>query len=229
MTNYLGILIYDGVQPMDFIGPWEVFSFWQHILNAPIELCLISESGGEVHCDNQITVKAHYDFQTSPPLDYLLVPGGIGRRTQVNNPNIIRFIQQQNAHCKYILSVCTGMFLLYQAGLLQNQHATTYWRAVPELQVLPNVIFEGKRIVKNGRIWTASGVTSGIDLALAFIQEIADEETAGKVQLLMEYFPKGTVYCGLDTFKKLPPYSDLTPTLPDYIRDVIKQKINGGN
>jgi hypothetical protein len=83
-----------------------------------------------------------------------------------------------------------------------------------------------KRVVKNDKVWTAGGITSGIDLALEFIAEIAGEKTAGQVQLLLEYFPQQEIYCSMATVNTLPPYQGTTgivkPHLPEYIKKYLK-------
>jgi transcriptional regulator GlxA family with amidase domain len=227
MKTKLGILLYENVQPMDVIGPWEVLSFWQSTLKAPIDMYLISQDGAEVKCVNNITLKAHLDFKNSPQFDYFIVPGGPGRNTQVNNETVISFIQKQAKGSKYIISICTGMFLLHKAGILDDKKITTYWRALPELQALSNVKIVEERIVKDGNIWMSGGVSSGIDLAFELIKEIAGTETAGKVQLLFEYFPRDVVYCTPDMIHSLPPYDkhkDYPSYLPEYIQNYIKLK-----
>ena len=149
----VGILIYENAQPMDIIGPWEVFAFWKNILHAPINMYLIAETATLVQCSNEIALKAHVDFDHAPQLDYLIVPGGVGRLKEVHNEKLISFIKTQSTHCKYILSDCTGMFLLHQAGILKNKSATTYWRALPELQAFGDVKVVEERVVKCGNIW----------------------------------------------------------------------------
>src|SRR5207253_249262 len=104
---------------------------------------------------------------------------------------LLKFIQQQAKECKHILSVCTGAFILVNAGILQNENITTYWRALPELLDMKNVHVKEERIVKSGKIFAAGGVSSGIDLAFEVIADVAGKDTAGKVQLLFEYFPEG--------------------------------------
>jgi len=117
MAKTLGVVLYENVQPMDVIGPWEVLAIWKNLLHAPIEMCLISENGGLVKCDDDIVLNTHYDFNDSPELDYLIIPGGRGRREQVNNERLIAFIKEKAKTADKILSVCTGMFLLHKAGL----------------------------------------------------------------------------------------------------------------
>lgn len=221
----IGVLIYDNVQPMDFIGPWEVFSIWQAILKPPLELYLISEEGGGVHCDDHITIKAHYSFANTPQLDYLVVPGGRGRLQQVHNPVLIHFIQQQFPGLKILLSVCTGSFLVQKANVLQSPNMTTYWRALPELKRLADVHVVEQRVVKNANVWFAGGISSGIDLAFELIAQIAGKDEAGKVQLLFEYFPEDTVYAAPAMTQELPLYNDKDrAVLPAYIADYIRTK-----
>jgi transcriptional regulator GlxA family with amidase domain len=226
MRKTLGVLIYDDVQSMDFIGLWEVFSLWKNSLDASLDMYLISENGSYVQCSNEITVKAHCDFKNSPDIDYLFIPGGMGRINEVNNEQLITFIQKQAKNAEYILSVCTGMFLLYKAGLLHNMAVTTYWRALQEAKSLPDITIIEERIVNNGKFWLAGGVSSSIDLAFAFMAEIAGKEIAGKAQLLFEYFPNQQVYCTTDQVEALPPYRGERAQLANYISEYIAEQKN---
>jgi transcriptional regulator GlxA family with amidase domain len=228
MAKNLGLVLYENVQPMDVIGPWEVLAIWKKVLDAPIQMYLISEKGGLVKCDDDIILSAHCDFNDCPVLDYLIVPGGRGRREQVNNERLISFIQAKAKAADKIISVCTGMFLLHRAGLLRGKPVTTYWRALSELRSIEDVNVREERVVKSGSIWTSGGVSSGIDLALELIAEIAGKEEAGRVQLLFEYFPKRTIYCDLETSKSLPPYYDTKEPVPSkYIADIIREEAAG--
>lgn len=227
MKKNFGFLIFERAQPIDIMGPWEVFSFWKQVLHGPIDLHLISEKGGFVQLDNGIEIKTHFDFANAPPLDVLLIPGGVGRIQQAKNEKLLDFIRKKSSECQHVISVCTGMFLLYHAGLLEEKKATTYWRAIPELKEMGVEVSE-KRIVRQGKIWTSGGVTSGIDIALAFIEEIGGKEVAGQVQLLLEYFPDETLYVTPQTMESLPPYQGahgiVKPHLPEYIRKVIARQ-----
>jgi transcriptional regulator GlxA family with amidase domain len=226
MAKKLGLVLYENVQPMDVIGPWEVLAMWKKVLQAPIEMCLVSENGGPVNCDDDIVLNAHCAFGDCPELNYLIIPGGRGRREQVDNERLVSFIKARAATADKVISVCTGMFLLQKAGLLRNKRVTTYWRALSELRSLEDIDVEEERVVKSGNIWTSGGVSSGIDLAFELIAEIAGKEEAGRVQLLFEYFPKRTIYCDLATSKSLPPYYDTKEPVPSkYIVAILREKM----
>jgi putative intracellular protease/amidase len=104
MAKKLGVVLYENVQPMDVIGPWEVLAIWKNLLHAPIEMHLISENGGPVKCDDDIVLNAQYNFNDSPELDYLIIPGGRGRREQVNNERLIAFIKEKAKTSEKIIS-----------------------------------------------------------------------------------------------------------------------------
>ena len=225
MAKNVGLVLYENVQPMDVIGPWEVLAIWKKLLHAPIEMYLVSENGGLVKCDDDIVLSAHCAFDDCPDLDYLIIPGGRGRREQIDNERLIAFIKAKAETADKILSVCTGMFLLHKAGLLRDKPVTTYWRALSELRSFKDIDVEEKRVVKSGKIWTSGGVSSGIDLAFELIVEIAGKEEAGRVQLLFEYFPQRTIYCDLETSKSLPPYYATKEPVPSkYIADIIRKE-----
>jgi transcriptional regulator GlxA family with amidase domain len=202
-----GFLIFPGVEELDFAGPWEIIGTWGKFYGGPDRRVVIAETNAPIECANGLSVNPHVTFATCPQLDYLLVPGGQGSRTQVDNPVFIDFIRKQAAGCKSVLSVCTGSFLLQRAGLLDNKKATTHWGELPKLRKLPVEVAE-ERFVRNGNIWTAAGVSAGMDLALAFIAAEAGEETAGNVQFFAEYYPDGKRYGK----------AHLAPEAPGYLR-----------
>lgn len=119
------------------------------------------------------------------------------RLLEVENAALIRFVQQQAASCKHILSVFTGAFILQAAGFLQGKRATTHWQLLSRLRAYPEVTVVEQRFVRDGNIWTATGISAGIDLALAFIADQAGEDVAGRIQLAAEYYPHTITYDGL--------------------------------
>jgi transcriptional regulator GlxA family with amidase domain len=114
-----------------------------------------------------------------PQLDLLLVPGGQGTRREVDNAALVHLVSEQAKHCRVILSVCTGTFLRYKAGLLSGKKATTHRNSLDRLRATGDVTVIEEHVVHDGNIWTSAGVSAGIDLMLAFIADVDGEETAG--------------------------------------------------
>ena len=153
-----------------------------------------------------MSINPHAAFSECPPLDYLLVPGGQGTRTEVDNQTLIDFVAGQAKGCQAVLSVCTGSFLLHRAGLLSGRRATTHWASLPRLAEVGDVTVCPERVVRDGDVWTAAGVSAGIDLALAFIAAVAGETVAGKIQLGAEYYPSGRCFGTSDQGPSAPAY-----------------------
>lgn len=226
----IGFLIYPNAQPIDFIGPWDVFSLWNKVAKDKLSLSLVSEQAGMVDCDGGINICSHYGLNDAPQFDVLLVPGGMGRLDIDKTSPLIQFIRNQAANARQVLSVCTGMFLLEKAELLAGKSVTSYWLALPELKTFDNLVPVQKRIVKSGKIWTAGGVTSGIDLALEFIAEIISYDAAGVTQLLLEYFPEQKIFASPNNVDLIGSYNNHKPTiddLPEYIRCQLNNDAKG--
>ena len=103
-----GILVFPGVEELDFIGPWEILTMWSGHLGGPLNNRIVAQSYEPVSCAKRLSLNPHVLFADCPPLDYLLEPGRMGTRTEVDNPVIIDFIAAQTKHCKAVLSVCSG-------------------------------------------------------------------------------------------------------------------------
>ena len=201
-----GILIFPGVEELDFVGPWEMLGMWSKFLAGPKNCHLISQSLDPIVCAKGLSVNPSITMEKCPKLDFLLVPGGEGTRKEVDNLVLIRFIEEQAKNCQAVLSVCTGSFLLHRAGLLSGKKATTHWSSLDRLKALGDVEVVQERFVRDGKIWTSAGVSAGIDLMLAFIASVAGDEVAGKVQFGTEYYPSGTRYANLHNRPEAPTY-----------------------
>ncbi len=223
----VGFLIYPRMQLMDLVGPLEVFEMWRH-LNPQLENYLIAENSERIPCGVGVELEPHFTFMNAPDLDLLIVPGGYGRLEQVTNPSVIKFIQRQARCCQKIAAVCTGAFLLQAAGILIDKAVTTYWRALPELALDSSLTIAEERIVRSGKIWSSGGVSSGIDLALALIADLAGSQVAGKVQLMFEYFPSQQVYDVSPDLNDLPDYPHEAEgeerRLPRYIQEYLQSQ-----
>jgi transcriptional regulator GlxA family with amidase domain len=155
---------------------------------------IVAQTRDPVTCAKGMSVNPHESFESCPGLDFLLVPGGQGTRSEVNNRVLLDFIARQAAGCKAVLSVCTGSFLLHAAGLLSGRRATTHWGSLERLRALGDVTVVEERYTHDGTIWCSAGVSAGIDMILRFIAETAGEDAAGQVQLASEYYPSGVAY-----------------------------------
>jgi transcriptional regulator GlxA family with amidase domain len=193
-TMKYGTLIFSGVEELDFIGPWEIVGSWFDLTGQPEKRLIVAETDLPVTCANGMKAVPDCTIQQCPTLDILLVPGGPGVHQAVNNSDLIQFITGQASSCRTVISVCTGAFLLHRAGLLSGKKATTYWNALKRLRALGDVTVVEERYVRDGHIWTAAGVSAGIDVMLAVIADIDGEETAGKVQRASEYYPEQKRY-----------------------------------
>jgi len=202
----IGIVIFPGVEELDFVGPWEIISMWSVHAEGPEQRFIVGQSIEPVTCAKGLTVVPDVSFEQCPPLDILVVPGGQGTRKEIDNESLISFIAQQAKHCKAVLSVCTGSFLLHRAGLLKGKQATTHWNSLDRLKALGDVTVAEDRFVKDGHIWSSAGVSAGIDMMLAFIASYSGEEEAGKTQAAAEYYPSSTVYGSFHEHPKAPQY-----------------------
>lgn len=202
-----GFLIFPDLEELDLVGPWEMISLWGKSLGGPETCLMIAESQEPVTCAKGMSLNPHVTFSECPQLDYLLVPGGEGTHQQMNNEALIRFVSEQAKGCQAILSVCTGSLILHRAGLLAGKRATTHWSALSLLAELGSVEVRQDRFVRDGNVWTAAGISAGIDLALAFIESVAGEDVAGKVQFGTEYYPSGRLYGTLHKSSQVPAYA----------------------
>ena len=127
-------------------------------------------------------------FATSPKLDLICVPGGFGVAEAMGDRETVEFVHRQASGAKYVTSVCTGAFLLGAAGLLKGRRATTHW-AYTDLLPMVGATHEAARVVRDGNVITAGGVTSGIDFGFTVAAELAGETVAQTIQLGIEYDP----------------------------------------
>ncbi len=201
-----GILVFNQAEELDFAGAWEMLALWSKVAGGPENCLLVAETKSPVTCAQGLSVNPHVSFKDCPKLDYLLVPGGIGARTQVNNRILVDFVASQGRHCKAVLSVCTGSFILHAAGLLSGKKATTHWGSLERLRALDDVQVVEQRFVHDGNIWTSAGISAGMDLMLAFIADVAGAAAAGQVQSQAEYYPAMNRYGDFERQKQAPAY-----------------------
>jgi transcriptional regulator GlxA family with amidase domain len=205
MMNF-GILVFNQVEELDFVGPWEMLTMWTKVANGPENCLIVSQSSEPITCAKGLSINPHVSFADCPKLDYLLVPGGQGTRHEVNNEELVGFVANQSRNCKAVLSVCTGAFILHAAGLLSEKKATTHWGSLERLRGLGDVRVVEQRFVCDDNVWSSAGVSAGIDLMLAFIAHVEGDEAAGKVQFQAEYYPASTQYGSFEKHTQAPNY-----------------------
>jgi cyclohexyl-isocyanide hydratase len=180
----IGFVIFPDLTQLDFTGPLQVL--WRLPQSATH---IVAKSAAPVASDCGLGLIPTHTFANCPPLDLICIPGGSeGVAGIINDRETIEFVRQQAGAAKYVTSVCTGAFVLGVAGLLKGRRATTHW-AYTDLLPLVGATHEKARVVKDGNVITAGGVTAGIDFGLSVVAEIAGETAARKIQLGMEYDP----------------------------------------
>ncbi len=191
MTKTIGIVLFPDFEDLDAIGPKEVFGMFALGSNGAWQVVIVSQDGGPVRSYLGTTIEANHSYGDCPQLDVLLVPGGLGTRTEADNEATIGFVRKQGAGADWVTSVCTGAFLLHRAGFLEGKRATTHWGAVELLRQEGDVtVVDDERWVRDGNVITAAGVSAGIDMALYLVAELTSGDTAKRVQQMMEYYPK---------------------------------------
>jgi transcriptional regulator GlxA family with amidase domain len=176
-TRRIGILGFEGVMALDLVGPFDAFT------SAVIEdgrqqsncyeVIVIGLTDQPFSAESGVIFKAHKTIQNAPPLDTLIIPGGKGLRVLPTQQAVAEWVSKRAAKTRRIASVCTGTYGLAATGLVNGRRVTTHWRhaqhlasSFPTLRVEPNSIY-----VKDGKFYTCAGITAGIDLSLALIEE----------------------------------------------------------
>jgi cyclohexyl-isocyanide hydratase len=180
----VGFVIFPELTQLDFSGPQQVLARLPQSA-----MHIVAKSVAPVPSDSGLSLVPTHTFENCPRLDLICIPGGItGVVRAMGDQETIEFVQRQSRTAKYVTSVCTGAFILGAAGLLKGRRATTHW-AFTELLPLVGATHEKRRVVKDGNLITAGGVTSGIDFGLRVVADIAGEAVSQGIQLSLEYDP----------------------------------------
>ena len=192
-TRHIGILLFDDVDELDAVGPWEVLAAWtrQHPQDGWTVSCL-SVDGAPVTAAKGLRLGAHVALGDVPRLDVLLHPGGQGTRRLLRDPVHLDWVRAQRAQVPLMVSVCMGSLVYAAAGLLHGRPATTHWAALDELRALDSTIRirERDRWVDDGDVITAAGVSAGIDMALHLVGRLAGADRARQVRRAIQYDPE---------------------------------------
>jgi cyclohexyl-isocyanide hydratase len=186
------VIVKDMVQ-LDITGPYEVLA------RAPAwTIDLVAESLAPVRTDRGLTILPTQTRETAKPSDLLVVPGGAGIDDAMLDDDWLTYVRCEAGRAKHVFGICTGSLLLAAAGLLHGRRAGGHWQA-RDLLAKFGVTPSDARMTLDGKFYTCGGVTSGIDMALRVVGDVAGEETARRIQLAIEYdpappFPGGTPF-----------------------------------
>lgn len=193
----VGILIFNGVEVLDFAGPFEVFSRTRLIPgvdsrrnddSAPFQVFTVARSADPVTATGGLRVIPHHGFDSAPPIELLVIPGGFGTRPLLEDQPVLDWIRRTAERAERVTSVCTGSLLLAKAGLLSGRRATTHWGALAMLQTLdPTIQVEPSlRVVEDGVI-SSAGVSAGMDMAFTVVERLCGSAVADETARYIEY------------------------------------------
>jgi transcriptional regulator GlxA family with amidase domain len=192
MGTNIGIVLFDGVEELDAVGPWEVLAAWAHFFpDDAVTVSCLAPAGGTVAAAKGMTLTAHHSFADAPAYDVLLYPGGRGTRPLMRDDAHLDWVRSQRSTVPLMTSVCTGALVYAAAGLLHDRPATTHWASLdllaetdPTIEIRPD-----DRYVDDGDVITSAGVSAGIDMALHLVQRIAGDQRAKDVRRYLQYEP----------------------------------------
>jgi len=186
----VGIYIYENAEVLDFSGPFEVFSTASR-LSEPKDIYnvfLLAEGKNPVNARGGYKILPHYSITDNPNIDLLIVVGGI-HTEELRKPSVINWISKTAKNAKTVASVCTGAFILAEAGLLSNLKVTTHWEDIDDLRKsFPDLtVVDSQRWVDEGKYITSGGISAGIDMSLHLVSKLTNFELAVKTARQMEY------------------------------------------
>lgn len=186
-------LVFDRIEELDLVGAWELAGLLdERGHGASPRLVALNTMTPLGEHGMKFTADAHFSETDAP--DVVFIPGGSGARVAMHDERVISYLQDRARRCEAVLSVCTGSFLMQKAGLLEGRRATTHWAYLDHLRDDPEVEVVEQRWLRDGNIWTAGGVSAGLDMMLAFIAHAYGESVAADIQLYAEYFPSPRLY-----------------------------------
>ena len=192
----IGIFLFDGAEELDWAGPWEVLAAWSRLWpDDGVEVFTVARVEGPVTCAKGLRVLPDHAWETAPPIDVLLVPGGLGTRPLARDAPTLDWVRRHHDDGSLVTSVCTGSLVLAAAGLLRSRPVTTYWNSFDELLALDPTIEPRRedRFVDTGEIVTSAGVSAGIDMALYLVARLHSPERAREVRRYIQYDPEPPV------------------------------------
>jgi transcriptional regulator GlxA family with amidase domain len=190
--RWIGIFLFDVMEEIDAIGPWEVFAWWTtHFPEDGWAATTFSATGAPVRCEKTLVVTPHHSFESVPALDVLVHPGGDGVDSMLNDDAHLDWLRRQRSEVPLVTSVCTGALALAAAGLLRGRPATSNRSRLDQLQTIDSSIEVDRqaRFVDAGDVITAAGLSAGIDMALHLVGRLAGPDRGLQVREGIEYAP----------------------------------------
>ncbi len=195
-TTTIGVFVFDGAEELDWAGPWEVLAFWSQIYpDDGVTVFTLSRDGEPVTCAKGLRAIPDHSWESAPPIDVLVYPGGRGTRLHIGDTDIGDWLHAMRDNGTLMTSVCTGSLVFADSGLLDGRPATTYWSELDTLVSLGTDIEPrpDDRFVDSGEVVTAAGVSAGIDMALHLVKRLHSEERAREVKRGIQYDPEPPV------------------------------------
>lgn len=183
-TKVAGLLIFPGLTQLDLTGPFEVLA---RLPGWRVEI--VAKEAGPVRTDKGLVIHADQGFATAPQYDLFAIPGGPGTDDALTDEATVDFVRRQCLAAAHVFGICTGSLLIGAAGLLRGRRAGGHWLA-RHLLARFGAEVRDERMTRDGNIYTAGGVTSGIDMALQVAADLAGEDVAQQIQLQIEYDPQ---------------------------------------
>lgn len=188
----VGILVFDDVEELDAIGPYEVFGVARAQRREAFDVCLVAASRERpVRCVNGLEILPQHDLASAPKLDVLLIPGGVGTRVVAGDAVILQWVRERAEEAELVASVCTGARITLASGLAAGRRITTHPSAIEELRKdgRAAAVLEDVRFVKDGDIIHAAGVSAGIDMSLWLVGHLSEPAFARHVRRAIDYRP----------------------------------------
>jgi transcriptional regulator GlxA family with amidase domain len=227
MIKNIGFVVFPGFNLLDFAGPLAAFDNANQFTETTAYRCLpLSEHGGSVTSSSGVEVLTQAFNQDR--FDTLLIAGGSGHVVTAQSAALLAFLHRQNLQARRMASVCTGAFILAAAGLLDGKRATTHWYHAARLQQsYPRIRVDSNRIfIRDGAIWTSAGISAGIDLALAMVEEDLGNELAANVaRQLVVYHRRPGGQSQYSLLLELNPSSDRIRSALSYAREHLHQPL----
>lgn len=204
----IGILLYDGFFTMDAMGPLSVLNSMY-----PTKKILIGRNKGTITSSDKVRIEVEYGIEDIEQLDMLIIPGGFIETYQATkDQELLDWVRKIDQNSKYTVSVCTGAWILGAAGLLKGKNGTTHWYRAEEKLAEYGATFVKERYTNDGKYWTSAGVSAGIDMSLALVDQILGRNYAEFVALNLEYDPQ-------------PPFESGHPDKADRVVSIMTEKM----